>query len=157
MVLNLNNKGEFCGPQIYTNDDYITIRHTSLNPSIAWIKTRRSNDKYISRDSFGNGAYLTSDFKSAIHCKYLGQIYGKFCSETKLRIVDGFALMETSKCEKDSNQHQLFDYHLPSNSKNYNERDNIKCASDHNVGTWLRNVEHDPWISLDQKHVSVTQ
>ena len=153
LVLNLNQKGEFCGPQVYNHDEYTAIRHALLDPSSAWVKTRSSYNKYVSRDPIGGGAYLTQDLESAIYCKYFGYAYGKFCYEKKLAIVDGF-LMRTTPNEKDLNEFLLFDYHLPSDSKKHEYTDKL-CDSDQNLGTWLRNVENDPWISLDQNLVSL--
>ena len=116
ITFNLNKSGQFCGIQ-RTWDKFsnaVTIQHALLG-SMKWVKLKEKEEYFSLTCQKTEKQYLSRDLKTVMHCKHLGKIYGIFCHEGALKLVDGFPTIDESLFQRDS----MFDIHFPSNERRY--------------------------------------
>ena len=129
-----NEKGQFCLTQT------IIPKNEKMGPFYTII-THNNDEKYYSKN-----------LKTVIHCKHFGKIYGISCIQGNLKLVNGFPVLDDSLMKKDV----PFDVYLPKDDKRYPKKNNDLaniCHSSKHLSAWLRLIEKDHWLPLDNSQI----
>ena len=129
-----NENGHFCLTQT------IIPKKEEIGPFYTIIK-HTNGEKYYSKN-----------LKTVMHCKHFGKIYGISCIHGNLKLVNGFPVLDDSLMEK----HEPFDVYLPKYDKRYPKKNNDLaniCHSSKHLSAWLRLIEKDHWLPLDNSKI----
>lgn len=105
-----------------------------------------------------NEKFYSKDLRTVVQCEQFGKIYGISCTEGKIIMVNGFPQLDESSMERE----EVFDVYLPEEDKrsgvHVNGRERYSslldlCSSHQHVTAWLKMIEKDHWIMLDNSQI----